>query len=735
MGIAVQYSLALVVVDGSLLLINITDPKHPRIIGSQLMFGIPESVAVQGSLALVASGDGSVQMVNISHPQHPAIIDSIDVGVANRLVVQDNLAFVTSRSGLNILQFGLSGGVLSGRPSKTDHGNYNITITACNSDGISANTTFRISVNNPPVWKTPLAPKIVNVGQVMSFQLPVDVFWDEDGDPLTFRSTLADGEPLPNWITFFAAGQIYTIIPNSNNRGQYNISITVDDGYYGAAQAWFSLIVPIRRPIKVNDIPSQNAFIWRPFKLIVSSETFKALDGDTLQFHAQLKGARPLPRWLRFDNKTCDTGCRFEGQPGVTDLSDLEIELIARSQGGDVGAEFSLLVNMSTLLEDLVKYYSASGAGLVFLSLLTRLWRWHQMRKIAPALITLESLQIPEVQTLGEGDEKESQVTYQTIEMQLQKLSEIVERRQTSALQQQVIQYSHQILDYAKQFPKRRILEFGNPWDVILKMAKEVERRTLYSFKSQDTLLWIKALQLVLQTIVDAETGRGRIVIKTDKEKLLTLLSKVRKFTDTRKQHGVQIKHQLELCQEALVSMDDTDSIKDNLCCRDSEMILEIIKTMIAPPYGVVRLMYQISNIPNGWYPAIIHLYHSAEKSLANINKLTQFQEELAQQKDWRVIYEGIGLLGKVARQTQDEKVQKQAVEGVQSQTKGLGYYENYRGSFWKRCSSCCDKQSAWIRERAQAEIESLSQVDLDPEAAVTFHQLQQPLLPALNVQ
>ena len=35
-----------------------------------------------------------------------------------------------------------------------------------------------------------------------TFQIPADTFSDANGDPLTLTATLANGDPLPSWLSF-----------------------------------------------------------------------------------------------------------------------------------------------------------------------------------------------------------------------------------------------------------------------------------------------------------------------------------------------------------------------------------------------------------------------------------------------------------------------------------------------------------------------------------------------------
>jgi VCBS repeat-containing protein len=65
--------------------------------------------------------------------------------------------------------------------------------------------------NDAPVLAAPLADRQVHANKSFSWQLPTGSFVDPDqGDTLTYRATLADGSPLPTWLSFDAATQTFS---------------------------------------------------------------------------------------------------------------------------------------------------------------------------------------------------------------------------------------------------------------------------------------------------------------------------------------------------------------------------------------------------------------------------------------------------------------------------------------------------------------------------------------------
>ena len=67
--------------------------------------------------------------------------------------------------------------------------------------------------------------------QSFSFTIPVNMFTDPDGDALTYRATLADGQSLPSWLNFDAEKGIFSgICPASPTGQSLSIRLWADDG-------------------------------------------------------------------------------------------------------------------------------------------------------------------------------------------------------------------------------------------------------------------------------------------------------------------------------------------------------------------------------------------------------------------------------------------------------------------------------------------------------------------------
>ncbi|MBE5216031.1 putative Ig domain-containing protein, partial [Pectobacterium quasiaquaticum] len=94
-----------------------------------------------------------------------------------------------------------------------------------------------------------LTAQSVAQGGSLNFTLPSGLFTDPDGDTLTLSATLADGSPLPSWLSFNAATGTFSGTPANGDVGNLSIKVTANDGDASVSTS-FSLTVT-----NVNDAP------------------------------------------------------------------------------------------------------------------------------------------------------------------------------------------------------------------------------------------------------------------------------------------------------------------------------------------------------------------------------------------------------------------------------------------------------------------------------------------------
>jgi hypothetical protein len=104
-----------------------------------------------------------------------------------------------------------------------------ISVTVNDDATSTATSTLNIVVGNPPVVATPIPAQSVAQNGSLSFTVPAGTFSDPDSDPLTLSATLANGNPLPSWLTFNPATGTFSGTPGNSDVGSLSIKVTATD--------------------------------------------------------------------------------------------------------------------------------------------------------------------------------------------------------------------------------------------------------------------------------------------------------------------------------------------------------------------------------------------------------------------------------------------------------------------------------------------------------------------------
>ncbi len=103
-GVAVQGNYAYVGEGSSLLVVNISNPSTPALVGRLAMPGMVMDIALFGQYAYVANADAGVQVVDISNPAAPALKGFYTTpGSASGISILGGQAYVADGAGLQIL--------------------------------------------------------------------------------------------------------------------------------------------------------------------------------------------------------------------------------------------------------------------------------------------------------------------------------------------------------------------------------------------------------------------------------------------------------------------------------------------------------------------------------------------------------------------------------------------------------------------------------------------------------
>ena len=87
------------------------------------------------------------------------------------------------------------------------------------------------------------------IGEQFSYQFSDELFFDPDGDLLTYNATLSDGSILPAWLSFNTTSRTFEGTPISGVQGEIEIRVIADDGYGGQANTGFTLAILNQAPV------------------------------------------------------------------------------------------------------------------------------------------------------------------------------------------------------------------------------------------------------------------------------------------------------------------------------------------------------------------------------------------------------------------------------------------------------------------------------------------------------
>ena len=141
----------------------------------------------------------------------------------------------------------------SGTPPLDSPRSLAIRVTATDEAGEAAFGDFKLSIantNQAPVLAAPLADQAGTARQALSFVIPPGSFADPDageGDSLTLSASLANGDPLPEWLAFDAVTGTFSGTP-PRFAGKLELRVTATDLAGESVSDDFLLEVATPRP-------------------------------------------------------------------------------------------------------------------------------------------------------------------------------------------------------------------------------------------------------------------------------------------------------------------------------------------------------------------------------------------------------------------------------------------------------------------------------------------------------
>lgn len=137
-----------------------------------------------------------------------------------------------------------------GTPTNSEVGTLHLAVTATDSDGLSATSSFALTVqnvNDAPTMTMPLSDQLVTQGSLFTFIVPADGFADVDvGDIFTYHAARADGTALPTWLTFNPSTRTFSGTPQGPDIGTLDVRVTAtDSGTLSVSDVFALTILPI----------------------------------------------------------------------------------------------------------------------------------------------------------------------------------------------------------------------------------------------------------------------------------------------------------------------------------------------------------------------------------------------------------------------------------------------------------------------------------------------------------
>jgi VCBS repeat-containing protein len=245
-------------------------------------------------------------------------------------------------------------------PGAGDVGEHEFIVTAVDAGGLVASDTFTLTVvdtNDAPFVAMPLMDVTVAPHATLAYQVLANAFVDVDsGDSFSYSAALADGSPLPGWLSLDSARGVISGLPHDEQIGTLEVRVTATDSGGLQAQDTFVLAVaepsagPDTAPYVSHAVADQSAVEDAPFSFEVPADTFGDADdifstaeGDhsCLLWNASQVDGSPLPAWLKF----YAASRTFAGTPGDEAVGTVELLVTATDPAGQAAsATFSLSV-------------------------------------------------------------------------------------------------------------------------------------------------------------------------------------------------------------------------------------------------------------------------------------------------------------------------------------------------------------------------------------------------------
>ncbi len=133
--------------------------------------------------------------------------------------------------------------LFQGTPAGIDRGTTQITVSVSDAFGGIALGQFSVTVgNSAPAPEGRIFDQQVSQTET-SFTFTVSPFDDPDGDTVSYRASMSDGEPLMEWIQFDPVARTFSVAPKATTAGNYLLTVMAIDSLGLNETASFNLAI------------------------------------------------------------------------------------------------------------------------------------------------------------------------------------------------------------------------------------------------------------------------------------------------------------------------------------------------------------------------------------------------------------------------------------------------------------------------------------------------------------
>lgn len=220
-----------------------------------------------------------------------------------------------------------------------------------------ADVTVDLPINQAPTLAAAIANQTIDEDTALSFQLSAGTFSDPDGDPLDLTATLADGSPLPDWLSFDGETRTFSGTPPLEYSGKISLKVTATDGEFSVTDDFTLTVTAVDDTPIITSGGGGATANYTVLENTTSVTTVTATDADigSTQRYSIVGGADAA--LFRISSTTGAIG--FISAPSFENRADANgngvYDVIVRVSDGSLTDEQTLSVTVSDVLNEVLR--------------------------------------------------------------------------------------------------------------------------------------------------------------------------------------------------------------------------------------------------------------------------------------------------------------------------------------------------------------------------------------------